>query len=110
VRLPDPRRQRWPARSRARRDAQACQAGAEGGGAWLTPCRDPWHHPGLHRLRLERTWPEPRFGPQRLRRVTTPGRPNGLERGSGGASGVVSLPRMLDMLRFPRTRKLRTDL
>ncbi len=78
--------------------------------AWLEVYRAPDTHWDLYQLGEELTDLEDAFRLWRFRHVTTVERVIGFKRGTGGASGVGYLRKMLDVVLFPEIWTLRTSL
>ena len=78
--------------------------------AWARVYRAPRDHWALYELAEELVDLEDAFRQWRFRHVTTVERIIGLQRGTGGTSGVSYLRRMLDVVLFPELWTVRTEL
>lgn len=78
--------------------------------AWAQVYRGPREHWALYELAEELVDLEDAFRQWRFRHVTTVERIIGLQRGTGGTSGVSYLRRMLDVVLFPELWNVRTEL
>ena len=78
--------------------------------AWLVAYRDPRQHWELYQLGEKLTDLEDSFRLWRFRHVTTVERVIGFKRGTGGTGGVSYLRKMLDVVLFPESWTLRTNL